>query len=208
MNIGQSIIMLFTIFIMAVTLSADNFSVGVAYGLFKIRLTLKSLMIMVLGSAVSTYGAMLIGRYIFTFIPEYVTAWFSAVILVFIGCKTLYNGWKCENDKFEFLKVKPFIASGVRKKNFWETYMVSFGFWETFIVGFGLGVDDFAQALGLSLAGFPIVLTVILLEVAEVITISCGNYLAFKGFSKKVNGKLSIIPGVVLILVGVWRVVS
>jgi hypothetical protein len=31
-------------------------------------------------------------------------------------------------------------------------------FWETYLAGIGLGVDDFAQALGLSLVGFPVAL--------------------------------------------------
>jgi putative Mn2+ efflux pump MntP len=191
MSIGQFIISFFSILILALTLSADDFSVGVAYGLFKIRITLKSLMILVLGSATSTYGAMLIGRFIFTSMPSYITTWLSSIILTIIGCKMLYNGWKGKTDTTEILKSKP-----TRKVSTWETY----------IIGLGLGVDDFAQALGLSLAGFPIVLTVLLLEAAEVIAILSGNYLAFKGLSKKVNGKLSIIPGIVLILVALYQI--
>ncbi|MBZ9687015.1 manganese efflux pump [Clostridium estertheticum] len=191
MSIGQFIITFFSILILALTLSADDFSVGVAYGLFKIRITLKSLIILVLGSATSTYGAMLIGRFIFTSMPGYITAWLSSIILATIGCKMLYNGWKGESDESEVLKDEP-----KRKVAFWETY----------IVGLGLGVDDFAQAFGLSLAGFPIILTVLLLETAEVIAILTGNYLAFKGLSKKVNGKLSIIPGIVLILVALYQI--
>lgn len=191
MSIAQFIITFFSILILALTLSADDFSVGVAYGLFKIRITLKSLMILVLGSATSTYGAMLIGRFIFTSMPSYITTWLSSIILSIIGCKMLYNGWKGKTDTTEILKTKP-----IRKVSIWETY----------IVGLGLGVDDFAQALGLSLAGFPIVLTVLLLEAAEVIAILSGNYLAFKGLSKKVNGKLSIIPGIVLILVALYQI--
>ena len=46
-------------------------------------------------------------------------------------------------------------------------------------------LDDFAQAVGLALAGFPIVLTVILLGVAEMIALLSGNYLTFKCFRKK-----------------------
>lgn len=198
MGIGQSIIMAFTIFILALTLSVDDFSVGVAYGLYKIRITFKSLMIIVLGSATSTYGAMLIGRYIFTSMPAYITQWLSAIILATIGCKILYNARKERNDKSKFLKSKPFFKREPRKMGFWETY----------VVGFGLGIDDFAQAVGLSLAGFPVVITVLLLEAAEVIAILSGNYLAFKGLSKKVNGKLSIIPGIVLIMVAVWQIVA
>ena len=192
------LMMFFTIFILALTLSADDFSVGVAYGLFKTRLPFKSLMILVLGSATSTYGIMLIGKFIFTSMPDYITKWLSAIILGVIGCKMLYNGWKEKDDYSELVNKNPLSSSNSKSVSFWETYFV----------GLGLGVDDFAQALGLSLAGFPIVLTVLLLEAAEVIALFSGNFLALKGFSKKANGKLSIIPGIVLLLVALYEILS
>jgi putative Mn2+ efflux pump MntP len=196
MVMARFLMMFFTIFILALTLSADDFSVGVAYGLFKTRLPFKSLMIIVLGSVTSTYGIMLIGKLIFTSIPDYIAGWLSAIILGVIGCKILYNGWKEKNDYSELVN-KNFLPSSNLK---------SVSFRETYFVGLGLGVDDFAQALGLSLAGFPIVLTVLLLEAAEVIALFSGNFLALKGFSKKVNGRLSIIPGIVLILVALYGI--
>ena len=89
----------------------------------------------------------------------------------------IYNGWKQKDDSVGFVNNHPLTLNGSKSVSIWETY----------VVGLGLGVDDFAQALGLAVAGFPIVLTVILLEVAELIAILSGNYLAFKGFSKKLT---------------------
>jgi putative Mn2+ efflux pump MntP len=190
------IITFFTIFFLAITLSADDFSVGIAYGLSKTRLPFKSLIIMVSGSATSAYGIMLIGRFIFTSMPQNLTSWISAIILSVLGCKMLYNGWKEKDNSSELVNQNSFSASDSKLMSFWETYLV----------GLGLGVDDFAQALGMSLAGFPVALTVLLLEAAEVIMLLSGNILALKGFSKKVNGRLSIIPGIVLILVAIYRI--
>jgi putative Mn2+ efflux pump MntP len=184
------------LFILALTLSVDDFSVGVAYGLSKTRLSFKSLMIMVLGSATSTYGVMLIGRFIFSSMPTYVTTGASVIILGSIGCRMIYNGWKEKDDYSELVKNNPLTSSEEK----------SIGFWETYVVGLGLGVDDFAQALGLAVAGFPIILTVCLLEVAELIALLSGNILALKGLSKKINGKLSIIPGIVLLLVVAYQI--
>lgn len=195
-SIINFLITFFTIFLLALTLSVDDFSVGVAYGLFKTRLPFKSLLIMILGSATSTYGIMLIGKFIFTSMPDYITDWLSAIILVGIGCKMIYNGWKEEHDCSKLVKEPSVSSSNSKLVNFWETYLV----------GLGLGVDDFAQALGLAVAGFPIVITVCLLEVAEVIALLSGNLLALKGFSKKINGKLNIIPGVVLLAVALYQV--
>lgn len=196
LGIVKFLITFFAILGLSLTLSADDFSVGVAYGLFKIRLSLKSLMIMVLGSATSTYGVMLIGKFIFTSMPDYLTALISAVILGAVGCRMLYNGWKEKDDYSKLVNEKTIAFNSSKSVSLWENY----------VVGIGLGVDDFAQALGLAVAGFPIVLTVILLEVSELIMILAGNYLAFKGFSKKINGRLSIIPGIVLILLALYQV--
>ncbi|WP_053241670.1 manganese efflux pump [Clostridium sp. DMHC 10] len=196
LGIVQFLITFFAILGLALTLSADDFSVGVAYGLFKTRLPFKSLMIMVLGSATSTYGIMLIGKFIFTSMPDYVTDWLSAIILGAVGCKMIYDGWKERSTPAELIKTEHIYSSNLKTANFLEAYLV----------GVGLGVDDFAQALGLAVAGFPIILTVCLLEVAEVVALLSGNFLALKGFSKKINGKISIIPGVVLLLVALYQV--
>jgi len=190
MNISIFLKTFITIFILALTLSVDDFSVGVAYGLFKTRMSFKTLIIIVLGSATSTYGIMLLGSFIFTSLPNYITTWLSAIILGSIGCKMLYTGWKSKDDNIELIK------ENVRLISFRENYLV----------GLGLGVDDFAQALGLSLAGFPIILTVFLLEISEMTMLLVGNSLALKGLSKKVNGKLTIIPGIVLLLVAAYQI--
>ena len=197
MNIINFAITSFTIFVLALTLSADDFSIGVAYGLFKTRLPFKLLMIIVLGSATSTYGIMLIGKFIFKSLPDYITACLSAFILGVIGCKMLYNGWKEKNDYVKLVQDNHLSSSMSR--------LVSL--LENFAIGLGLGVGDFAQALGLSLAGFPVIITVFLLEIADVIALLTGNFLALKGFSKKVNRRLSIIPGIVLIIVALYQVI-
>ena len=184
------------LFFLALAMSVDDFSVGVAYGLFKIKIPIKTLLITVLGSVTSTWTVMFLSHYIFLNMPDYITGWASAIVLWCIGCKMLYSGFKQKDDSIEFVKKHPLDTKGSHSVNVWETY----------IVGIGLGVDDFAQAVGLALAGFPIVLTVILLEVGEMIALLSGNYLAFKGFSKKVSGKLVIIPGILLILIGFYEI--
>jgi len=192
----KSFIAFIAFFILTLTLSVDDFSVGIAYGLYKTKLSYKSLIIMVLGSATSTYGVMLIGKFIFKNMPDYVTTAASVIILGSIGCKMIYDGWKEKDNYTELAKNNPLSTIDSKPVSFLQTYLV----------GLGLGVDDFAQALGLAVAGFPIVITVCLLEFAEVIALLSGNFLALKGFSKKINGKLSIIPGIVLLAVALYQV--
>jgi len=194
--IVKSLITFFSLFFLALTLSVDDLSVGIAYGLSKTRLSIKSLIVLVLGSATSTYGVMLLGKFVFTSMPSYITTWLSVIILGSIGCKIIYNGWKQKNDYSELTKKNPLPPNDSK----------SVGYFETYLVGLGLGVDDFAQALGLAVAGFPIILTVCVLEAAEVVALLSGNFLALKGFSKNINGRLSILPGVVLLLVAMYQI--
>jgi len=192
----KSLMTFFALFFLALTLSVDDFSVGLSYGLFKTRLSFKSLMVLVLGSATSTYGVMLLGKLIFTSIPDYISTWLSVIILGGIGCKMIYTGWIGKDEASESAKSNSLTSTNSKSVSLFETYLV----------GLGLGVDDFAQALGLAVAGFPIILTVFVLEIAEVIALLSGNLLALKGFSKKINGRLSIIPGIVLLLVSLYQI--
>ena len=171
MVVIKFLISLFTLFVLALTLSADDFSVGAAYGLFKIKIPFKTLLITILGSATSTWGVMLIGKFIFKSMPDYITSWISAIILGIVGFKMLYDGWKKKDELVEFAKNHQLGLTDSRKVSLWETY----------VVGLGWGVDDFAHALGLEIAGFPTVLTVILLKVAEIMAILGGKYWTFKG---------------------------
>ncbi|HEX3047952.1 MAG TPA: manganese efflux pump, partial [Bacillota bacterium] len=77
--------------------------------------------------------------------------------------------------------------------------------WEYLYLGASLGVDDFAEAVGLAVAGFPIVLTVILLQVSEVLAMWLGSFLGDKELSKFISPKLNFIPGVTLIGIAVWQ---
>jgi putative Mn2+ efflux pump MntP len=195
-NIIKFVIIFFVTFILTLILSVDDFSVGVAYGLHKTKMRLKPMAIMMLGSVLSTCGLLLLGSFVSTFLSDTIVAGLSTLILWTIGCKMIYQGWTEKEDGNEIIEKTPFSAS--RQINPWEP----------FFLGLAVGFDDFAVALGLAVAGFPVILAVFLMKVSQVISVSGGNYLAFKGFSKKVNGKLSILPGIVLILVGLYRIFS
>jgi putative Mn2+ efflux pump MntP len=177
-------------------MSIDDLSVGVAYGLSKTRLSIKSLLIMLFGCMVASFGIMLASKYAFTMIPDDIAKYIMVAILGVLGIKMLYTGWKerkeDENDEAKLLE------KVVRDDK-------SIGFWEKFVLGIGLGVGDFAQAIVISLVGIPIILAVILLQVGLIINVSIGNLIAYKGFAKKIKGKLSFLPGAVLILFALYE---
>jgi putative sporulation protein YtaF len=184
-----------TIFLVALTLSVDDFSVGIAYGLHKVRLPLKNLVFILLGSATSTWGIMLLGKFIFTSIPKLIADVIGFIILSTLGGKMIYQGWADKKDSEQNIESRLLSQDTTKSTNLRQSLSL----------GLALGIDDFAEALGLGVAGFPVVLTVLFLEVAELIAILSGNYLAFKGLSKKMNRKLSILPGIVLVFIALYQ---
>lgn len=196
MNISKFILTSISIFIITLTLSVDDFSVGIAYGLNKIRVSLKSLAYIFIGSAISTWSVMLIGKFIFTSLPQAFSNIVGSIILGAIGLRMIYHSWTGKKDNDDYVN---------KNSNSQKSLKNAAKFGESFSLGLALGIDDFTEALGLGVAGFPVVLTVIFLEVSELITILTGNYLALKGLSKKINGRISILPGIILILVGIYR---
>ena len=192
----MSIISFFAALLLAITMSIDDLSVGVAYGLSKTRLSVKSILIMLLGASAAAYSIMLLSEYALTFIPEGLTDYIVVAVLAALGIKMLYGAWKerkkNDNDEAELLEK----VSNPNK---------SIGFFETLILGLVLGVGDFAEAIAISLTGIPIVLAVLLLQVGLIVNVVIGNLIAYKGFAKRITGKLAFIPGAVLILFALYE---
>ena len=91
----------FTLIILAVAVSLDSFSVGVTYGMRRISVPLKSLLIIMLCSLVVVLISMTIGSLISSFISVQITQITGGMILIFMGLLSLYNTLKSKQDNFE-----------------------------------------------------------------------------------------------------------
>lgn len=185
------IITFIKLFFLSLLLSIDDFAAGVSYGLRKTTIPFKNLFFVVIGSASSLFIFMLLGKYLSTLFTDKVKTYISFILLAGLGCWIIFKAWR-ERKKpiheFEHPKwTKPISI------------------WEYLYLGASLGVDDFAEAVGLAVAGFPIVLTVILLQVSEVLAMWLGSFLGDKELSKFISPKLNFIPGVTLIGIAVWQ---
>ena len=184
---------LFTTFLIALSLSIDDLAVGAAYGLQKIMLPAKPLLFMILGSTITMTLSMLVGKLFLSVFQETVSTYFSVALLIALGGYYLYKAWH-ENN-----------ACKIRSQNCIAKAHTVVNIGEAFYLGAALGIDDFAEAMGLAVAGFPVLLTVLLFKVAEVMMVLGGIYLGSKGFSRFIHDWLAYLPGIVLILVGFWQ---
>ncbi len=179
------------IFFLSLLLSIDDFAAGVSYGLRKTTIPFKNLLFVVIGSASSLYIFMFLGKYLGSLFNDQIKTYLSFVLLAGLGCWIIFKAWQDRNKpihEFEHPKwVKPISI------------------WEYVYLGASLGIDDFAEAVGLAVAGFPIILTVILLQVSEVIAMWVGSLLGYKTLSRFVTPKLNYIPGLTLIGIAIWQ---
>jgi putative Mn2+ efflux pump MntP len=180
-----------TTFLLSLSLSADDMVVGVSYGLRRTLLRPAPLALIVLGSTLSMTLSMLLGKLLTAGLHHSVTRYLSVALLGGLGLWTLYKAWKESRSE-------PQARPGARR------LLRAVGLWESFYLGLALGVDDFAEAFGLAVAGFPVALTVVLFKVSEVLMICTGELLGYLGLAR-LAGHLAYVPGVTLFLVGLWQ---
>ncbi len=82
---------IFSLFILALGASLDGFSVGVTYGLRKIRIPLLSVTIISICSGLVVLSSMLIGAALIRLLPLAYTKSLGAMILICVGVWALYQ---------------------------------------------------------------------------------------------------------------------
>lgn len=135
----MSWIKLLVTFLLSLALSVDDLVVGVSYGLRHVLLRARPLAIMLFGSTVSMTLSMAIGKLLNANLSHTVSSWASALILVGLGLHVTWEAISVRESGIEH--------NTVARNPFQEAMRP----WEAFTLGTALGVDDFAEALGLLL---------------------------------------------------------
>lgn len=80
-----------SLLLVALAVSLDSFSVGFTYGLRKMKIPLKAIIVIACCSGAVMFLSMLIGGFLTKFFPVYVTEKLGGLILVGIGAWVLYQ---------------------------------------------------------------------------------------------------------------------
>jgi putative sporulation protein YtaF len=205
-----------SLFILAFAVSLDSFSVGLTYGMRNMFIPLKSIVIISMCSAVSLMLSMVLGKGIARFFSPELTERVGGFILVILGVYVLYQFFRPEDSS----------PSRSEEKMLWKLEIKSFGVVihilkkptaadfdqsgsitgiEAVMLGLALSLDAFGAGIGAALLGYsPIYLAVIVAVMSSCFLsmgIKCGKVLS--GF--KWMRAFSFIPGVLLIMLGIWR---
>ncbi|WP_026690632.1 sporulation membrane protein YtaF [Alteribacter aurantiacus] len=208
---------LLSLLLLAFAVSLDSFGVGLTYGLRKMKLPLRSLVFIALCSATSILIAMTIGTAIARVMSPGVAETIGGFILILIGAWALYQIYnpakkdrKTKEEReyifnFEIKKLgivitvlrKPMVADLDNSGTITGR--------EAFLLGLALSLDAFGAGLGAALIGFSPVLMAVSVASMCALCLTLGMRSGYVFADARWMKSLSFIPGLVLILLGIWK---
>lgn len=231
---GEKLLLhLLSLVLLACALSLDGFGVGVTYGLRKIRIPVLSISIIAVCSGIIIYVSMLIGVFIANYVSPIYSRWIGALILIGIGSwalvqllwnKTLdvettegvdspdaHGQLEQQNNEKKTLfliEIKKFglviqILKSPSAADVDRSGMISAS--EAALLGVALSLDAFGAGLGAALLGFDPLWTAIVIALASGSFLFLGTRVGFMFAGMKWVSKLTVIPGCVLIIMGILK---
>jgi putative sporulation protein YtaF len=207
----------FSIILLALAVSLDSFSVGFTYGLRKMRIPFKSIVIIACCSAMTLTIAMSIGHLLQRFLSPVFAEKMGGIILIILGVWVIYQFFRSEKEKDILPHEKVIINLEIKslglvihilKKPMSADFDKSGTITgvEAIMLGLALSLDAFGAGIGAVMLGFSpgyLALAVALLSSLLVFFgIKLGSYLSQITWLQK----FSFLPGVLLIIIGVWKI--
>ncbi|MGM0843985.1 MAG: sporulation membrane protein YtaF [Bacillota bacterium] len=203
------------LFMLAFAVSLDSFSTGLTYGLRKMGIPLKSIVIISVCSAGALLAAMSIGGAAEQFLSEGVADKIGGGILIALGAFVLLQFFFSRNDSavdeekilFNFEIESIGLVINILKRPLAADFDRSGTITgvEAIMLGLALSLDAFGAGIGAALLGYSPLLLAFSVMMMSIVFLSAGLKMgkscAHMGWVKKV----SFLPGVLLILIGVLR---
>lgn len=205
-----------SLILVAFAVSLDSFSVGLTYGLRKLKIPFKSILIIACCSAFTLTLAMFVGKMITHLFSPAALDTIGGIIFVLLGMWILYQFFRPEEE--ETAKLEEKIIFKVEIKSIGLVINIlkkpttadldksgSITGVEALILGIALSLDAFGAGVAAALLGYSPVILAIAVAAMSFIFLTLGIQIG-KWFSKLAWMRMfSFVPGVVLILMGILR---
>jgi putative sporulation protein YtaF len=205
----------FSLLILAFAVSLDSFSVGLTYGLRKVKIPLKSIFIISCCSAFSLMFSMFLGKVLTHLFSVDVLNKVGGGILVLLGMWILYQFF-CPTDSSRVKEEKTLVEIEIKSIGLVINVLKkpiaadldnsgSINGVEAFILGIALSLDAFGAGFGAALLGYSPYALAIAVALMSSLFLSAGIQFG-KVFSRLSWMKMfSFVPGVLLIILGIFR---
>lgn len=202
--------------ILALAISLDGFSVGTIYGLRKMRIPLLSILIISSCSFLMIILSMTIGGMIEPMMSPNAARSIGGWILVLIGLGAGFQsirGQRKRKQPGQLFNIE-FKTFGLVIKIFREPASADLDHsgvisgTEAFFLGLALSFDAFGAGISAAFLGYSVLLTACLVAFMSGLFLWTGKTLGYLFSEMKAIKKASFIPGILLILIGVWKILA
>ncbi|QPA31157.1 sporulation membrane protein YtaF [Thermaerobacillus caldiproteolyticus] len=209
---------------LALAVSLDSLSVGVTYGLRKMKFPFRSIMVIALLSGIMLLFSMYVGTFLVLVLPVQVERWAAAFILIALGVWAIYNVVRKQEDEDESVEQRPIPPARTR---IWRLRLNRFGIViqilkrpsmadldgsgtismkEAMLIGIALSMDAFGAGLSASFLGYSPIVLAVLVSIMNIVFIRFGLRTGYKFSKIKVMKKATMIPGTILICLGIAKI--
>lgn len=215
--------MIFSIILLALSLSLDAFSVGLVYGLRRIKIPLPSKLLISVFSIIYTSAALFAGKGLSRVIPFAVSKHLGVAILIIMGTwiiiQTFLKNSQDHSIEIETVSPKTLFKIVIKSlgitihifKNPIEFDLDSSGTIDTLeslLLGLGLSLDAIGVGVGSALLGFHSFIIPLSVGIFQWLSLSLGSHLGEKCapnfyFNQK---WLGLVPGAILIFLALLRI--
>ncbi|MGE6259319.1 sporulation membrane protein YtaF [Heyndrickxia sporothermodurans] len=204
-----------SLLMLAFAVSLDNFSAGFTYGLRKMKISVKSVMIIAIFSGFSLYVACIFGRILQSFLQPEMANRLGGIILILIGAWVLYQFFRPEkeaninNEKVVLnLEIRSLgVVINILKKptsaDFDNSGTIN-GI-EAFMLGLALSLDAFGAGIGAAMLGYSPINLSLSVSIMSFLFVTGGLKLGKMFSHLNWMQKISFLPGILLILIGVLK---
>jgi putative sporulation protein YtaF len=210
-----------SLLLLACALSLDSCSVGFTYGLRKVRIPIKSIITIAICSGIILMTSMGIGHTITNFFSPIIAKRIGGFVLVCIGLWVLFQFYRSHKGSNSVIEEKLELEDRVIDFEFEVLGIVvkilrkptaadldrsgSINGLEAMLLGFALSLDAFGAGIGASMLGFSPLLTAIVTSTASALFLLFGMKLGNVLSKTLWLQKLTFLPGVFLILLGLMK---
>ena len=208
---------LLSLILLALAVSLDSFSVGFTYGLRKMRIPLKSILIIAGCAAITLMVAMLVGHLVQQFMSPAFAEKIGGIILIILGGWVIYQFFHGEKEKEALPHEKVIVNFEIKSLgiviNILKKPMVAdfdksgtITGVEAFMLGLALSLDSFGAGIGAAMLGFSPLYLAIAVSILSSGLVFIGMKLGALLSNNAWLQRLTFLPGIVLILIGIWKI--
>ena len=185
--------MIFKYILLALSASIDALSLGITYGIKKTKMSkTANILIFMIVFCCSTI-AIIVGHFLSVLFSPTFSVLLGSSLLIMLGLYNIYKGIK---------KTNTFINFDVDNSNYIDNK-------EAIAIGLAVAVDASCVSMGAGIIGYISFILPVFMAIFHTFFVNCGNFVA-KSAVQRLNvpsNVLSVISGVLLVLIGVWRII-